>query len=147
LRIKSRRRKVAAFLFAHFASDQAGAPWIAQYNWEYPKQRGKRAMDKDKTHKEPEFDLFEAVHELINHNESVYNENENSISAYMKKRWEAAFGHVMELNDTDFPPSVGEIADMGLDHIEDPQRFMDDLRFVIRGLSKGGQITDGEFSA
>jgi hypothetical protein len=89
--------------------------------------------------------LFDAVHDLIGRNESVYNANESAISSYMQKRWDPAFDVVMNHNDTDFVPTVGEVADIAVEHIEDPKKFLDDFETVLRGLSKGCRLQYGEF--
>lgn len=102
-------------------------------------------MTKANTDKKPKFDLYDAVLEVINSNEYIYNENESGISAYMRNRWEAAANEAHEAHGVE-NATVGEMADMGQKGIDNPEGFLDDLRYVLKKLSKGIRLSgDGEW--
>ena len=80
----------------------------------------------------------------------VYDQNEFQIQFYMSKNWRDAFVAASEAEgaeyDETFPPPVTIVADLAEDSVDDHDKFIDDLKMLVRHLSKGGRITNGELS-
>jgi hypothetical protein len=92
--------------------------------------------------------LYDNVIDLINRNESIYDNWEFPIAAFMAKRWPAALKLAQETagEEEEELMSTTLIADMGRDAINDPSAFLSDLKEVIKTLSKGCQLnSSGEW--
>lgn len=93
--------------------------------------------------------LYDRVYEVIDQNTMVYDENEFQIQLYMSKRWRSAFeaAAVAECSEFDetFPCPVTIVADLAADAVDDHDKFIDELKMLIRHLSKGGRLLNGEF--
>lgn len=93
--------------------------------------------------------LYDRVYEVIDANTMVYDENEFQIQLYMSKRWRSAFEAASEAEgsefDETFPCPVPIVADLAADVVKDHDQFIDELNMLIRHLSRGGRLLNGEF--
>ena len=94
--------------------------------------------------------FFDRILELVNSNEMIYNENEFQIQLHMSRRWPDAFRATAERQGEDYdetwPPATTHVIDEAPDKISNQEEFFDDLKTVLRRLSKGGSLENGEFA-
>jgi len=92
--------------------------------------------------------LYDQIYELIDSNSMIYDENEFQIQLYMSKKWPQAFEACAIAEggeyDESFPPTVPITADLAASSISDHVKFLEDFRGIIRYLSKGGNLSNGE---
>ena len=80
--------------------------------------------------------LYNRALQVTRSNASLYDQWESYIALHMKKKWAAAFlmaEHVSGSED----PTVMEVADMGAIAVDDQNKFINDLREVLRTSAKG----------
>jgi hypothetical protein len=94
--------------------------------------------------------LYDKVYDVINQNTIIYDENEFQIQFYLSKRWRDVFKFAAEAEGSEFeelfPPPITIVADLAADEVKDHKKFISDLEMLIRYLSKGGRIINGELA-
>jgi len=95
--------------------------------------------------------FFDEVMAIASENEDVFYDNESGVGEYLQHRWPEAFKEA-QISTTeegeeisDILPSLGEVADLGYDKINDHEKFINDLKDVIDGLKAGRWMRSGEF--
>lgn len=85
-------------------------------------------------------DFFDRALEIVKYNESVYNKNEYGIASCMAKKWPDAFQEAAENIGCGTQPTTLEVADVGRDGISNKDEFLEDLRYILKRLTKSGSL-------